>query len=233
MKGILSSGAKRIRQIMEKQAPSVTVIEPLPDIGEETRVQRTGTKDGSYSSLEEFRRESLIDKINRDSTCLEIGPYTRTTFTPQECRLKMLDYYDTQELKNHAIKIGANPDDVIAVDYVCKDENYCEVVKEQFDVIIAAHVAEHVVSFIRGFQSLRRLLKDGGWLLIVLPDKRYGFDKFRSDTKLSQLVFEYLYPDMPWGALHSLETSMYYDMTYVGKENNVEERLNVFRLRSG
>lgn len=190
-------------------------------------VQKIGRKDGKYSSLEEFRRESIVELVQADTSCLEVGPYTRPTFSANECRLKTLDFYDTQELRTHASKIGVDPATVINVDYVCKDENYCEIVKERFAIVIAAHVAEHVVAFIKYFQSLRRLLNDEGYLLIVLPDKRYGFDKFRSDTKLSQLIFEYLYPEMPWCALHSLETAMYYDMRYIKRENVVKDRLNI------
>lgn len=194
-------------------------------------IQQMGRKDGKYSSLEEFRRESLAELMQTDTSCLEVGPYTRPTFSANECRLKTLDFYDTQELRNHAVKIGVDPATVINVDYVCKDENYCEVVKERFDIVIAAHVAEHVVAFIKYFQSLRRLLNDGGYLLIVLPDKRYGFDKFRSDTNLSQLIFEYLYPELPWRSLHSLETAMYYDMRYIKRENVVKDRLNLSNLK--
>ncbi len=190
-------------------------------------IQKMGRKDGRYSSLEEFRRESLIELVQTDTSCLEVGPYTRPTFSASECRLKTLDFYDTQELRSHAVKIGVDPATVINVDYVCKDENYCEVVKERFDVVIASHVAEHVVAFIKYFQSLRCLLNDGGYLLIVLPDKRYGFDKFRSDTNLSLLIFEYLNPEMPWRGLHSLETAMYYDKRYIKQENVVKDRLNI------
>ena len=193
--------------------------------------QRNGERDGRYSSLEEFRRESLLELMNSDFSCLEVGPYTRPTFSASQCHLKTLDFYDTQELRSHALKIGVNPQDVISVDFVCKDENYCEVVKEKFDVVIAAHVAEHVVAFIKYFQSLRQLLKNEGYLLVVLPDKRYSFDKFRPDTDLSQLVFEYLYPDLPWQSLHSLETSMYYDMEYIHKKNDVTNRLNISNLQ--
>ncbi len=190
----------------------------------------SGAKDGRYVSLEEFRRETLLPVMRDNLSCLEIGPYTRPTFRADECHLKTLDYFSTQELRSHAQRIGANPAYVIEVDYVCKDENYCSVVTEKFDVVIAAHVAEHVVGFIRYFQSLRQLLVDGGYLLIVLPDKRYSFDKFRPDTNLAHLVFEHLNPDLPWKSLHSLETAMYYDMQYVQGLNQPSERLNLSYL---
>lgn len=193
--------------------------------------QNYGAKDGKYSCLEEFRREPLLEVTTPPFSCLEIGPYSRPTFLADECHLKTLDFYSTQELRSHATQIGLDPLNVIEVDYVCKDENYCEIVKEKFDVIIAAHVAEHAIAFVKYFQSLRRLLNDGGWLLIVLPDKRYGFDKFRSDTNLAQLLFEYLHPDLPWHSLHSLETAIYYDMEYIKKRNIVKDRLNIPHLQ--
>lgn len=43
--------------------------------------QQMGRKDGKYSSLEEFRRESLAELVQTDTSCLEVGPYTRPTFS--------------------------------------------------------------------------------------------------------------------------------------------------------
>ena len=193
--------------------------------------QSYGAKDGKYSSLEEFRREQLLEVIATPFSCLEVGPFSRPTFKNNECHFKSIDYYSTEELRKHSLQIGLNPDDVIEVDYVCKTENYCEVVKDKFDVVIAAHVVEHVINFVTYFQTLHSLLNEGGYLLCVLPDKRYSFDKFRPDTNLAQLLFEYLHPDYPWHSLHSLETAMYYDMSYIGRLNSVKERLDICHLR--
>lgn len=193
--------------------------------------QSLGEKDGGYGSLEQFRREVILPYITSPISALEIGPFIRPTLKKTEVDLRTLDCYTTYELKAHAISIGADPDLVIDVDYVCKDDKYCDVVNEQFDVIIAAHVAEHVVGFIEYFRTLRKLVRHGGYCMIVLPDKRYGFDKFRSDTSLSHLVFQFLQPDFPAKSLYSLESAMLYDRRYINSENVVNERLDIDFLK--
>lgn len=194
-------------------------------------MQGTGRMDGGYGSLEEFRREVILPYLNHPISALEIGPFIRPTLEKAEADLKTLDCYDTDELRQHAIRIGENPYSVIHVDYVCKDENYCNVVTDEFDMIIAAHVAEHVVGFVGYFQTLRKLLKHGGHCMIVLPDKRYSFDKFRSDTSLAYLIFQHLQPEFPAKAFHALESAMLYDKGYINAENVAEERLSIDSLR--
>jgi SAM-dependent methyltransferase len=186
-----------------------------------------GSRDGFYRDFQDFRREAVLEFTSIPFSCLEIGPFTRPTFLPSECELETLDYYTTEELKAQAVKISQNPNDVIDVKYVCKSENYRDLVDRKFDVIVAAHVVEHVVGLVKYFQMIRELLNDNGLFLIVLPDKKFGFDKFRVDTTLAEILFEYFYPDLPWKSFYSLQTALYYDMSYINGKNMVKERLNL------
>jgi len=162
---------------------------------------------------------------------MEVGSFLAPTLFAGEAELHSLDFYSTSELQEQARNLGRDPAQVANVDYVCKSERYDEVIGRTFDLIIANHVAEHVKGFVAWLQMLRRLLNEGGLLFLVLPDKRYSFDRFRPDTPLSHLLYEYLSPESGGEALHSLETAMYYDMGYIGGRNVPRERFDLDVLR--
>ncbi|MFQ6540283.1 MULTISPECIES: methyltransferase domain-containing protein [Aphanothece] len=54
--------------------------------------------------------------------------------------------------------------------------------------IIASHVIEHIANPIRWLKHLSECLATGGWLSLVIPDKRYCFDHFRPLTSPGNLI---------------------------------------------
>lgn len=101
----------------------------------------------------------------------------RPTVNVSEANVKFLDYYNTDELKSMARKEGLDPELVVPVDYVCQSKEYNEVVSTSFDVLITNHVLEHVDCLVEWLQKARSLIKEGGLLFFVLPDKK---EEFRS-----------------------------------------------------
>jgi len=198
----------------------------------DTFTQKVIHNDGEYDTAADLRREVLRPYLKDECDCLEVGPFMTPTMSSQEVSLKTVDYYSTEELRQQAITIGRNPDEVTQVDYVCRTERYNESIEQKFDTIIANHVAEHVIEFVNYLIMLRTMLKEDGVLFLVFPDKRYGFDSFRQDTTLSHLIYEYLNPDSRGDRLHSRETEMYYDMTYSGGVNEVSKRLDIGNLKA-
>ena len=57
-----------------------------------------------------------------------------------------------------------------------------------FDFVVANHVLEHVTSPIDALREWRRVLRDGGVLMLALPDKRFTFDAPRKRTTLAHLI---------------------------------------------
>jgi SAM-dependent methyltransferase len=175
---------------------------------------------------------SHLPQNSKSNEYLEIGPFLNPTFTTGDGRIKTVDYFSTQELQNQAKKLGRNPQEVLNVDFICRNEKYNEIIHEKFDAIVACHVVEHVIEFIKYFKNMENLLNDDGILFIVLPDKRYSFDKFRQNTDISHLIYEFLAPNIDAEKrLHALETEIYYDKTYINGKNISEERLNIENLK--
>lgn len=59
------------------------------------------------------------------------------------------------------------------------------------DFVIASHILEHLANPLAMLVDLHRVLKPGGLLVLILPDRRVTFDSERPPTSLEHLVEEY------------------------------------------
>ena len=206
------------------------VISPESSASKASEPKSSHVTDEQFSDLKHFRR-SVLDR-HADFPCrvLEVGAFSAPTVDPSEANVKFLDYHSTEELESMARKNGDDPGSVVSVDYVCRTDDYNEVVSGTFDVLIANHVLEHVDHTIRWLQMVRTLISSDGFLFVVLPDKKKSFDRFRSDTPISHLLFEHLALEQDISSIHNFETALYYDKTYIGKKNDPKIGLDVDRL---
>ena len=195
-------------------------------------ISRTGSANEAFQDLREFRRSVLDRHAEFPCDVLEVGTYRTPTVQASEADVRILDYYPTAELKSMAEKEGHDPESVVQVHYVCQSDNYKEVVDETYDIVIANHVLEHVDHLILWMQMVRGLIREGGLLFFVLPDKKKSFDRFRPDTPLSHLLHEHLAPETDASSIHSLETELYYDCSYTGGSNDPDAKLDVERLKN-
>jgi Methyltransferase domain len=62
---------------------------------------------------------------------------------------------------------------------------------ESLDVVIASHVLEHLANPIHALEELERVLRPGGKLVMVLPERRTTFDAPRASTPLSHVLEEH------------------------------------------
>jgi len=65
------------------------------------------------------------------------------------------------------------------------------IASESLDVVIASHVLEHLANPIHAIEELARVLRPGGKLVIVMPERRMTFDAQRVPTPLSHLLEEH------------------------------------------
>jgi SAM-dependent methyltransferase len=60
-----------------------------------------------------------------------------------------------------------------------------------FDAVIASHVVEHLANPVAAVQELERVLRPGGRLVLVVPDRAHTFDRVRPPTTLAHLLDEH------------------------------------------
>jgi len=61
-----------------------------------------------------------------------------------------------------------------------------------YDFVISAHVIEHLQDPIGGIQQAIRVLKRGGIFILVVPDRRYTFDRGRRATPIGHVIADSL-----------------------------------------
>lgn len=62
---------------------------------------------------------------------------------------------------------------------------------ESQDFVIASHVLEHLADPIGHLSEIHRVLRPGGTAIVLLPDRRLTFDRFREPTSLDHLIAEH------------------------------------------
>lgn len=75
--------------------------------------------------------------------------------------------------------------------YISDATDLSKIQSEKYEIVISNHCLEHVANPIKALTEWKRVLKNGGYLLVIVPDKRYTFDYRRPVTKLGHLIDDY------------------------------------------
>lgn len=140
-----------------------------------------------------IRREIIQSRIDvQDSRILEIGALDYPTYALPDHDVKFVDFASTDDLAN---KGKRNPryqsNGLVEVDFVCPNLSYSEEIQQQFDLVIANHVIEHVPDVIYWLEELHSILAPGGHLFLSIPDKRYTFDVARRNSTFIDMLRNY------------------------------------------
>jgi SAM-dependent methyltransferase len=139
----------------------------------------------------EIRREFVFRTADRTGSVLEIGPAHHPILPKRDgFRTKTVDYIDRDGLVEKYREFPQySADDIEAVDFViAAGRPMSAAIDERFDVVLASHVLEHSVSLIDFLNDCTALLAPGGVLSLVVPDKRYTFDRFRERSSLGRVI---------------------------------------------
>ncbi len=62
---------------------------------------------------------------------------------------------------------------------------------KKYDFVASSHVLEHIANPLKALFEWNRVLKEGGLLILVVPDKKISFDHLRPLTSFEHLVYDY------------------------------------------
>lgn len=146
------------------------------------------------------RQTAALSHVDLAGQGLEIGPsYSPLVPKSFQPSVETVDHATRDELVAKYTSYGLGQDlidRIDEVDYVWAGGQLVDTIgaKEHYDYIVAAHVIEHQVDLIAFLQDCDALLKPGGRLALVVPDKRASFDLFKPLSTVGDVVDAHLRP---------------------------------------
>ncbi len=111
---------------------------------------------------------------------------------PSGVRVSYVDRWDPEENSRLFPELADTPDfpkpDVVAdldIDRLSALDDASQ------DFVIASHVIEHLANPLKMLEEIYRVLRPGGLLVLLVPDRHLTFDSLREPTPLAHLVEEY------------------------------------------
>ncbi|HEY7327413.1 MAG TPA: class I SAM-dependent methyltransferase [Gemmataceae bacterium] len=120
---------------------------------------------------------------------LEIGALHRPLPLPPNARVRYVDRLDVEGLRTHYPELKDLP--LVRVDIIDDGEKLSCVPDGSQDFVVANHFIEHTQDPIGTIRRFLDVLKPGGILFMVVPDKRGTFDKQRSLTPVEHIYRDY------------------------------------------
>ena len=147
--------------------------------------------DGKSNPPNLNREEKILFGVEIAGRGLEIGP----SFRPLAPRSKgfnveTLDHASANGLREKYAAHDVDTSKIEHVDYVWRGEPLDELTgkRDYYDFIIASHVIEHTPDLISFLSQCECMLKPGGLLSLVIPDRRYCFDRFRPCSTTGEVL---------------------------------------------
>jgi len=107
--------------------------------------------------------------------------------------------------------------------YISEATNLSEIKSETYDFIISSHCLEHVANPLKAIEEWLRVLKTGGNILVVLPNKDLTFDNKRPITTFEHLLFDYERNTSENDLTHLDEVLKLHDLTMDVKAGTIED----------
>jgi hypothetical protein len=137
---------------------------------------------------------ALIREAAVGRRVLEIGPsYNPIVPKSGGFDTTVMDHAATQAIVEKYKAWGVDTSKIEEVDVVSTDVGYFSDNGINFDLIVASHLIEHTVDIIGFLQDCEAALNEGGTIALIVPDKRYCFDKFRPLSSTGTAIDAHLF----------------------------------------
>lgn len=77
------------------------------------------------------------------------------------------------------------------IQYIMEASDLSAIPDEKYEFIISSNCLEHVANPMKAVQEWIRVVKKGGIVLLVLPNREYCFDRYRNITDFSHLLDDF------------------------------------------
>ena len=125
----------------------------------------------------------------------ELGPLMSPILRKDQTRVLYIDHADTAALRaKYRDHPGVDVSRIVEVDVIWTGQKLHDLLgpAAPLDFLIASHVIEHVPDLIFWLHELRSVLRPGGEVRLLVPDRRFTFDRLRRETRLSDVLSAHL-----------------------------------------
>ena len=81
--------------------------------------------------------------------------------------------------------------DKIGYQYIAEGDNLVKINSTSYDFLLSCNNLEHMANPIKAIFEWKRILKEGGLMLLILPNKKSNFDHRRPYTTMQHLIDDY------------------------------------------
>lgn len=186
----------------------------------------------AYPLAVDRRRRYLFSRFKlAGRKVLELGALDMPTFEPHEANVDYMDYYSDDEFREMAARGGLSRplENLVSVSHVVKDKYFASRVLDRYDLVIAAHVIEHIPDPITWLSELSELLTPEGCIFLAIPDRRFTLDYLRRESTAVDLVHNF-HAGLTSPDLYTVTDFLYFKRNIRGHEvwrtpEVVEERI--------
>lgn len=141
---------------------------------------------------------SQIEPLFSGKSGLEIGGPSKLFSSEQLPLYKIAKQIDGCNFSNNTVwegNIASNNYDYYpgksGIQFISEGMVLSDIKNQEYDFLLSCHNLEHLANPIKALIEWLRVLKNGGTILLVLPDKRYTFDRKREITSFAHLISDF------------------------------------------
>jgi len=137
---------------------------------------------------------------------LDIGPLHQPMVRHQDMDVDYVDRFTIDKLRIHYPEL--NEYKFVEPDIIDDAETLRKIKKNTYDFLIASHLLEHMKNPLLALQNWVRVIKPGGKIFLVVPDKRSTFDAKRARTTIQHMILDYQSPSSERDFEHYLDLAI-------------------------
>ncbi len=103
--------------------------------------------------------------------------------------------------------------DKIGHQFISDGNNLSMISDEKYDFILSCHSLEHFANPIKAINEWKRVLKNDGFILLILPHKDKTFDHRRQVTSLEHIISDFTNNTLESDTTHVEEVLKFHDLT--------------------
>ncbi|WP_262152504.1 methyltransferase domain-containing protein [Chryseobacterium foetidum] len=129
------------------------------------------------------------------------------------------------EIKDNVYKYAENK---TGTQFILDGTDLNQIHDNSYDFLLSSHNLEHIANPLKAVEEWVRVLKKGGALVLILPDKRYTFDINRPYTKFDHILDDFRNNVDEYDLTHIDEILKLHDLR---RDNGAPKDIDKFRER--